>query len=116
MEQALKYKEEGNKKFKAGMFPPPLQASFNHRTLHQLVGQYQQAIQDYTNAISYAKNDATMYGNRSAAWMMLKAYKQCVEDCQTALSLDPKFTKIRQRLIKALIALGEFLKAKISII
>eukprot|EP00026_Physarum_polycephalum_P004455 Phypoly_transcript_04474.p1 GENE.Phypoly_transcript_04474~~Phypoly_transcript_04474.p1 ORF type:complete len:222 (+),score=42.48 Phypoly_transcript_04474:22-666(+) len=95
MEQALKYKEEGNKKFKAG--------------------QYQQAIQDYTNAISYAKNDATMYGNRSAAWMMLKAYKQCVEDCQTALSLDPKFTKIRQRLIKALIAQGEFLKAKINI-
>jgi hypothetical protein len=56
-----------------------------------------------------------MYGNRSAAWMMLKAYQQCVEDCQTALTLDPKFTKIRQRLVKALIAQGEFLKAKISI-
>jgi DnaJ family protein C protein 7 len=56
-----------------------------------------------------------MYGNRSAAWMMLKAYNKCVEDCQTALTLDPKFTKIRQRLIKGLIALGEFLKAKINI-
>lgn len=53
-----------------------------------------------------------MYGNRSAAWMMLKAYKQCAEDCQTALSLDAQFNKIRVRLIKALIALGEFIKAK----
>ncbi len=44
--------------------------------------------------------------------MMLKAYKQCVEDCNTALSIDEGFTKARQRLVKALIQLGEFSKAK----
>eukprot|EP01111_Echinosteliopsis_oligospora_P013645 TRINITY_DN4942_c0_g1_i2.p1 TRINITY_DN4942_c0_g1~~TRINITY_DN4942_c0_g1_i2.p1 ORF type:complete len:457 (+),score=124.89 TRINITY_DN4942_c0_g1_i2:93-1463(+) len=96
--KALKFKEDGNVKFKNG--------------------QYQQAIQDYTSAINAepkAKEAAPLYGNRSAAWFMLKAYKQCSDDCFSALNIDSSLVKIRQRLTKSLLAQGEFTSAKQNI-
>jgi len=90
--RAQKYKDEGNIKFKNGLYP--------------------EAIKDYSNAIVHAPSDFTLLGNRSASWFMLKAYKQCVDDCVLALGMNASFSTVRTRLVKALIALGQFEKAK----
>lgn len=64
-------------------------------------GNYLQAIELYGQAIdelSGGKNAAdtltTLYGNRAAAYLMLREYSQAVSDCQKAISLDPKFLKV----------------------
>ncbi|CAE7513377.1 Dnajc7, partial [Symbiodinium microadriaticum] len=42
---------------------------------------YQEAVRFYTQAISLCPNEGAYYGNRSAAWLMMKEYKRCVADC-----------------------------------
>ena len=39
---------------------------------------------------------ATYYGNRSAAFLMLQHLDKAIEDCKTAVQLDPKFGKVKQ--------------------
>mmetsp|Transcript_12576 Transcript_12576/g.22403 ORF Transcript_12576/g.22403 Transcript_12576/m.22403 type:complete len:587 (+) Transcript_12576:159-1919(+) len=76
-ELALKAKEEGNVKFKAGDFPG--------------------AIADYSEAIKRDPKNAVYYGNRSVAYMKMADFGRSMDDCDKALELDPKYAKMYVR-------------------
>jgi DnaJ homolog subfamily C member 7 len=57
---------------------------------------------------------ADCYGNRSAAFLRIGEYARCLEDCATALSLNPMHMKVRERQVRAQMALGQLIEAKDS--
>ena len=57
------------------------------------VGKYQEAADAYGKAIEAEPKEATYYGNRAAALLMLKKYDEALEDCRLAIELDPSFVK-----------------------
>lgn len=59
--------------------------------------QYDDAIQQYTEAIKLAPNPV-YYSNRAAAYSALSKNDQAAEDAQRAIDLDPKFAKGFSRL------------------
>lgn len=72
-EEAVKAKERGNEKFKAGDFPG--------------------AVQEYADAIARDPNAPVYYANRAAALTKLMQFPDAKADCDTALKLDPKYVK-----------------------
>ncbi|KAF9114768.1 hypothetical protein BGX27_009889 [Mortierella sp. AM989] len=69
-------------------------------------GNYAAAVDLYGQAIKLEPSNATYYGNRSAALMMIKKYGDASKDCQTAVQLDPKFVKGYLRGAKCQMQLG----------
>lgn len=61
----------------------------------------------YNEAIKLCPENPSYYGNRSACYMMLGMYKKALDDAQTSVALDPKFTKGYIRIAKCCIALGK---------
>lgn len=57
-------------------------------------GNYAAAVDLYSQSIKLEPSNATYYGNRSAALMMVKKYEDASKDCQTAVRLDPSFVKV----------------------
>jgi DnaJ family protein C protein 7 len=93
--RAEKFKEDGNKFYK--------------------LGEYQDAIRLFSQAIAANPKEGTYLGNRAACWMMLAQYKRCIEDCDEGLKLEESpgsFDKIRVRKINAIIACGKLDDAK----
>jgi DnaJ family protein C protein 7 len=90
LSQAEELKSEGNTKYAAG--------------------EYQEAVDLYTEAIAVcpAAHSAPFYGNRSAAYLMLKNWIKAMEDSQTAIKLDPTFAKGWHRIHKIQIAQGHY--------
>ena len=43
--------------------------------------EYQDAVRMYSQAIAAYPSNGVYYGNRAAAWMMLKEFKRAVADC-----------------------------------
>ncbi|BEJ16350.1 hypothetical protein CspHIS471_0509550 [Cutaneotrichosporon sp. HIS471] len=72
--------------------------------------EYNQAIQQYTEAIKLNPNPV-YYSNRAAAHGALNQHDKAVEDAARAIDLDPKFAKGYSRLGHAQFSLGEFQKA-----
>ena len=73
-------------------FPPELLA-----TLYLLRGQaysalhqYNQAIQDYDQAIALAPNDALGYSSRGLAYRLQRDYQRAIQDFDQAITLDVK--------------------------
>ncbi|KAF9899016.1 hypothetical protein BX616_003360 [Lobosporangium transversale] len=62
------------------------------------VGNYAAAVDLYSQSIKIEPSNATYYGNRSAALMMIKKYSDAYKDCQTAIQLDPTFVKCQLQL------------------
>lgn len=62
---------------------------------------YLEAIEYYTEAIKEDSFDEVLYSNRAAAYAMIKADDQGINDCMVAIKLNPKFAK-------AYIRLGDF--------
>ena len=58
---------------------------------------YDSAIEQYTEAIKLDANPV-YYSNRAAAWGGLGEHGKAVEDAETAIELDPKFSKAYSRL------------------
>ncbi|KAF9350237.1 hypothetical protein BGX26_011551 [Mortierella sp. AD094] len=69
-------------------------------------GDYAVAIDLYGQCIKLEPSNATYYGNRSAALMMIKKYTDAAKDCQTAVQLDPAFVKGYLRGAKCQMQLG----------
>eukprot|EP01027_Heterolobosea_sp_BB2_P013484 GEZU01019452.1.p1 GENE.GEZU01019452.1~~GEZU01019452.1.p1 ORF type:complete len:699 (+),score=137.23 GEZU01019452.1:144-2099(+) len=69
-------------------------------------GSYALAINHYTQAIEIDKTNAAYYGNRAAAHLMMKNYKQVIEDSKKAVELDHSFVKGYLRLATASVQLG----------
>ncbi|KAF9992639.1 hypothetical protein BGZ80_004734 [Entomortierella chlamydospora] len=70
------------------------------------VANYGVAIDLYSQCIKLEPSNATYYGNRSAALMMIKKYADAAKDCQTAVQLDPSFVKGYLRGAKCQMQLG----------
>lgn len=56
-------------------------------------------------AIALAPDEASYYGNRAAAAMMLLQYQEAAEDCDRAIALTPENPKLYFRKGKALASL-----------
>lgn len=81
-EEAMRAKERGNKRFTGR--------------------QYEQALRDYSRAISTAPDSAdervsVFYCNRAACLSMLDDFAGCVRDCDAALAINPKYVKALNR-------------------
>jgi DnaJ family protein C protein 7 len=70
-------------------------------------GDYQQALGFYDRAIKKDPDNAKIYGNRAAAYMMLGRYEDCIVDCKKAIEIDPSFVKAFGRLAKAYFLSGD---------
>jgi tetratricopeptide (TPR) repeat protein len=87
---ANKYKEQGNKEYKAGNF--------------------MQAIEHYTKAISHGK-DKTYFTNRAVCFFNLQKFSKCISDCNEAIKLDPTFAKAYWRKAESLLVTGRLREA-----
>mmetsp|Transcript_29956 Transcript_29956/g.41404 ORF Transcript_29956/g.41404 Transcript_29956/m.41404 type:complete len:491 (+) Transcript_29956:85-1557(+) len=78
--------------------------------------EYAEAISCYTDAIILSgENDASLFGNRAAAYMMTEDFNAALDDCKRALELDPTFVKGHMRAAKCYTNMGHFHKARESI-
>jgi DnaJ homolog subfamily C member 7 len=70
---------------------------------------YSEAIRYYSQAISLCPEEPAYYGNRSAAWLMMKEYKRAITDCTEGLKYEPipgQLDKLRLRQATALASMG----------
>lgn len=72
-EAAVLLKEKGNLAFKSGHF--------------------ETAVEHYSSAIAMDATVAAFFSNRAAAWLALGSFEEAIQDCDSALQLDPKFAK-----------------------
>lgn len=75
-------------------------------------GQWQKAVDFYTEALKLDRSNAIYYSNRSAALLSLERFKEAVIDAYTATQLDPKYAKAWSRLGLAEFKLGHESRAQ----
>ncbi|XP_063710381.1 dnaJ homolog subfamily C member 7-like isoform X2 [Symsagittifera roscoffensis] len=68
---------------------------------------YKSAIKSYSEAIRLDPENFSLFGNRSASYMMLGQYTSALEDAKLSTSLNSNFIKGYVREIKCHIALGQ---------
>jgi len=73
-------------------------------------GQYAAAVSLYNEAIAVCpvESRAPFYGNRSAAYLMMKDYTHALNDCMEAVRLDPTYAKGYARAAKIHTLRGEY--------
>ena len=59
---------------------------------------YEEALAAYTDAISLNNKNAVYFCNRAAAHSKLGNHQEAVEDCVTALEIDPTYSKAYGRM------------------
>ena len=64
----------------------------NRGVYHLKLQQYQEALDDFSEAIRLDDRFAVAYGNRGACHFMLQQYDDALDDFSKATSLDPQFT------------------------
>ena len=72
---------------------------------------YQEAIKFYSQALSLQPLDGSYYGNRAAAWLMMKEYKRAAADCAEGLKHEQvpgALDKLRLRQASAVANMGDF--------
>eukprot|EP00884_Botryococcus_braunii_P015890 jgi/Botrbrau1/2985/Bobra.0026s0047.1 len=76
------------------------------------LGQWQGAVEQYTAALELMPTNASYFGNRAAAYLMLRQYRQAADDCGRATEIDPRFARGFARGAKANMCMGNFGEAK----
>ncbi|KAM4696098.1 LON peptidase N-terminal domain and RING finger protein 3 [Rhinophrynus dorsalis] len=94
--QAVRFKQEGNARFKER--------------------KWKEALDKYNEAITLAPNDHLLYSNRAMIHLSLKSYECALHDAETACKIQPYWLKGHLRKAQSLVnlgkseeALGEFL-------
>ena len=59
-------------------------------------GNYQEAIAHYTRAIELNDQNAIYFSNRANVYYTTQEYERAIADCESALQIDPNFTKVGQ--------------------
>lgn len=77
MSQAQQLKEQGNKAFQTG--------------------QFELAVELFTQAIALSPSEHVFYSNRSGAYASLKNYEKALEDATQCVTLKPDWPKGYQR-------------------
>jgi len=75
---------------------------------------YLDALLSYTKAIKIDRNNASLWGNRSAAYYHLELFEKCIEDSSYAIELSPKTAKYYWRKGMAHLQLGQNYAAKLA--
>ena len=60
------------------------------------IGDYEQAIQYYTEAIALDPNNHVLFSNRSAAFAKQGKYQNALEDAEKTVSIKPDWPKVCQ--------------------
>ncbi|SCW01478.1 LAFE_0E00518g1_1 [Lachancea fermentati] len=68
---------------------------------------FELAITKYTEAIEALPTNAVYYANRAAAYSSLKRYEEAVKDAESAIEVNPSYSKGYSRLGFAMYALGK---------
>lgn len=76
---------------------------------------YSSALRLYSDAINLCPESPAFYGNRSACYMMMGDYKAALKDSRDAVTLDEKFEKGFDRIVKCCLALGDIVAAEQAI-
>ena len=71
-------------------------------------GNFQEAVDLYTEAMSVAKDLTPLYTNRAAAYFKLEQYENVISDCDFALRIDENWIKAFIYKAKALLKLKKF--------
>ena len=58
---------------------------------------YKSAIRSYSEAITLDPENFSLFGNRSASYMMLGQYTAALEDAKLSTSLNSNFIKVKIR-------------------
>jgi DnaJ family protein C protein 7 len=74
---------------------------------------YSKAIEYYTKAIECDDSNFKYYLNKARAHCKLKKFKECIEDCETALKLEPQSSKAPRLMARSFFALGKLNEAKV---
>lgn len=94
---------------KAALYNPELaEAARNEGNEHFKAGRFVEAVAAYTEAIRRDEKDPRAYSNRAACYLKLAAIPEGLKDCETALRLDPKFTRAMIRKAALLFAKRDF--------
>ncbi|KAI6661075.1 Serine/threonine-protein phosphatase 5 [Oopsacas minuta] len=72
---------------------------------------FNDAIQNYTEAIKLDSTNPIYYSNRSMAYLRVESFGYALEDASKAIELDNKYTKAYYRRASSNMALGKFKKA-----
>jgi tetratricopeptide (TPR) repeat protein len=75
------------------------------------MGNYEEAAALYDKAIKANRNNATAYGNKSAALNFLEKYEEALEMANKALEINPRDAMLHLNKGDALSSLGEYEKA-----
>src|SRR4051812_19729511 len=70
-----------------------------------------EAAKKYADALTLDPSKAVYYTNRAHAYLKLRKFKSCVEDCNKALELDPRTWKAYLRRADARYLQGNFADA-----
>lgn len=73
--------------------------------------EYESAIKMYTRAIDLDDQVPVFFSNRSQCFLSLEKFKECIEDTDKAIALDPKSTKSYYRQTVAYESLGDDFRA-----
>ena len=73
--------------------------------------EYLQAIDLYSQAIQLNDSNHIYYSNRANAYMEVRQYEKCIEDCLKAIEIDGTFMKASLRLTKAYVLTNQLGKA-----
>jgi hypothetical protein len=65
-------------------------------------------MEQYTAALELVPTNASYFGNRAAAYLMLRQYRQAADDCGRATEIDPNFARGFARGAKANMCMGNF--------
>ena len=57
-------------------------------------GEFEQAVELYTEAINLDPQNHVLYGNRSAAFIRTRQYERALEDGRYAVQLQPGWSKV----------------------
>ena len=71
-------------------------------------GQFEKAIDLYSDAINLDPTDAVFYSNRSFAHLRMESYGYSLTDANKAIQLNPNFVKAYYRRASANFAMGKF--------
>jgi len=74
-------------------------------------GQFNEAIQKYTEAVLLHKSPI-FYCNRAAAYSKIERHQESINDCQIALQLDPTYSKAYGRMGLAYSCLNKYAEAR----
>lgn len=87
-------KERRKKEAEESYINPELSEAAKERgNKHFADGKWQEAIEEYSEALKRNPKNYKVYSNRAACYTKLMAWNQGLEDCEKCLSFDPNFVK-----------------------